>query len=329
MKASRRTVNVLYYLTVLFGLAVLTISLAKLLVIGWSQAISALWVVAVFGVSFLLYHALKSDIEIEKLGEEYAIVKQELENLERMRAETRTRLHTHHESVVNRMRIWKYWPRETGEMIYVVPEGGRPLLTTEPANLQNDKKHLEGFPAAWKIYQDAPIVYGVFREAEEAASGLIAARLQALNTNSLLIARQEADGSFRRLTKEIVQELDAEIRSSRRQALLLKLEPKRVIVPQSARIEGDGGGKSQLPQLLLAIKASEDVRGLIESRLEAWDRVEANKNAFLRALSVDVLGPAENGNWEGFEKGDCGDCRFLKEKLLAFERIEGLPAGAS
>lgn len=329
MRANRRTVDIVYYLTILFGIGILTISLAKLMVIGWSQATSTLWLVTVLGISFLLYHLLKSDIETERLGAEYARVKQELENLERLRSETRASLHEHHENVVRRMRIWRYWPRESGEMIYVTPEGSRPLLTTEPSNLQKDKKHLEEFPTVRKIYEEAPLVCRSFREAEEAASRLITARLEALNGTSLLATRQESDGSFRRLTKEIVQELDSEIRGNRRQTLVLKLEPKTVIEPQALRSGTDRTDDGRISQLLLAIKDSEEVRRLIEGRLEAWDKVEANKNAFLKALSVAVIDPAENGNWEGFERGCCEDCKSLKERLLALERNEALSDRAS
>ena len=326
VEINRRAVDILYYLTVLFGLGILTISLAELMVIGWSQAVSSLWVVTVLGISFLLYHLLRRDFETERFGAAYAKKKQELENVEKMRSETKANLHAHHESVVNRMRGWKYWPRESGEMIYVVPEGVRPLFTTEPPNLEKDKNHLEEFPAVWKIYSDAPLACKRLREAEEAASRLITSRLQALNTNSILIAKRETDGSFRHLTKEIVQELDTELRSNRRQALVLRVEQKTGNKPHpvdySSGISGDPVDTEQLAQLLAAIKQSEEVRELIENRLEAWDNVEANRNAFLRALSTNVIDPAENGNWEGLERGACDDCEPLKEKLLLLNRTE-------
>ncbi len=319
MKVSRRSVDILYYLTVLTALAILSVSLAELKTIGWTQAISSLWIVAVLGVSFLLHHLLWRSTETERFGAAYAVKKQELETAAKLRAQTRTDLHTHHTHILTRMKMWRYWPRESGEMIYAVPEGPRPLLTTEPPNLEKDKNHLKEFPSVWRIYSEAPKACTALREAEEAASVLIASRLQALNTNSLLIAKQEADGSFKRLTKVIVQEIDAEIRSTRRQALVLKLEQKTVSKPspndQPGGSIGDGGDSNQLAQLLAAIKQSEEVRGLIENRLNAWDKVEANRNAFLRGLATDVIDPAENGNWEGFERGECDDCGVLKERL--------------
>jgi len=319
VKVSRRSVDILYYLTVLTALAILSVSLAELKVIGWTQALSSLWVVTVLGVSFLLHHLLWRSTETEKFGAAYAAKKQELENAEKLQTQTRVDLHTHHTNVLTRMKMWRYWPRESGEMIYAIPEGVRPLLTTEPANLKKDKTHLKEFSPVWKLYSEGPETCKALREAEESASLLIASRLQALNTNSLLMAKQEPDGSFKRLTKELVQELDAEIRSNRRQALVLKLEQKPVNksapTNQTGGSTGDGGDSNQLAQLLNAIKQSEEVRALIQNRLNAWDKVEANKNAFLKALATDVIDPAENGNWEGFERGECDDCKALKERL--------------
>ncbi len=326
MKVSRRSVDILYYLTVLFALAILSVSLAELKIIGWTQAVSSLWVVAVLGVSFLLHHLLWRSTETERFGVAYAVKKQELQTAEKLRAQTRADLHTHHSHILSRMKMWRYWPREFGEMIYAVPEGPRPLLTTEPPNLEKDKTHLKEFPSVWRIYSEAPEACTALREAEEAAFVVIASRLQSLNTNSLIIAKQEADGSFKRLTKSLVQEIDAEIRSNRRQALVLKLEQKTILKPslndQTEGSTGERGDSDQLAQLLGAIKQSEEVRGLIENRLNAWDKVEANKNAFLRALTTDVIDPAENGNWEGFERGECEDCRSLKGSLRLTNSLE-------
>lgn len=328
MKVSRAIVDVAYYLTVLLCLGILTISFAKLNVITWSQALNSLWVEAVLGVSFLLYRILWRDMETERFGAGYAKRKQELENRERMLVEIRANLHAHHESIINRMKKWKYWPREFGEIIYSAPEGVRPLLTTEPPNLENDKRHLAEFAGVWKAYSEAPQVCRIVREAEEAASNLIASRLQALNANELLTAKQEADGSFRRLTKEIVQELDAELRSSRRQTLLLKVKPEMVDEPDNG---GDASRRvdklepaDQLAELLAAVKQSEEVRQLIENRLLSWDKLEANRNAFLTRLSTDVIDRAENGNWGGLERGTCDDCRHLKEKVSLFIRTDEL-----
>ncbi len=326
MRISRRSVDILYYLTVLTALAILSISLAELKVIGWTQAVSSLWIVAVLAVSFLLHHLLWRSTETERLGAVYALKKQELETAEKLRAQTRADLHAHHTHVLSRMKMWRYWPRESGEMIYTVPEGARPLLTTEPPNLEKDKTHLKEFPLVWNVYWEAPEACKELREAEEAASVLIVSRLQALNSNNLLIAKQEADGSFKRLTKELVQEIDAEIRSNKRQVTLLKLEQKGVGKPsmndQPSSSIKEGRDSDQLPQLLSAIKQSEEVRGLIENRLNAWDKVEANKNAFLRALTTDVIDPAENGNWKGFERGECDDCKALKERLRLPNSLE-------
>lgn len=302
----------------MFGLAVLTVSLAELKVIGWTQAFGSMWIVTVLGISFLLHHLLWRGIETERFGTAYAKKKQELENVEKLRAEIKATLHAHHENIVNRMKTWKYWPRESGEMIYAVPEGARPLLTTEPPNLREDKSHLKEFPAVWKIYSEAPRASQAFREAEEAAASLIASRLQALNANALLAAKQEADGSFKRLTKELVQELDTEIRASRRQALILKVEQKTVSNASSntqPSSEVENGEDSQIDQLLDAIKQSEEVKILIENRLKAWDDVEANRISFLSALTTSVIDPAENGNMDDLAKGECDDCKTLKERL--------------
>lgn len=70
----------------------------------------------------------------------------------------------HHEKLIDdSMRHWRYTPRSSGEMIDATLGTGPPIGVL-PRYLTQAKEHLEGYPAIWQLYRDAP---GLVKRKEE------------------------------------------------------------------------------------------------------------------------------------------------------------------
>jgi len=233
-------------------------------------------------------------------------------------ADVKKHLHAHYQNIIERMSKWEYFPKESGEMIYV-RSGAYGVIGELPPNLEKDKMHLKEFREVWKIYQEGPEIFKESKRADEDARSLIKpCLLELISSNAISFKYWTTEDLVEKFTDAIIYTVRSELEHNKTLDFVAQKQDEKsfTLYPSNLNLQNSLEKVQQFAQILNTIKQIQDVRQKVKEQMEAWEKVIENRNAFDNGLREEVIERVINSDYtdERLSSGVCYDCKHLKDK---------------
>lgn len=212
-------------------------------------------------------------------------------------------LKVHYQNLIERMEQWGYLhDKYSDEMICLVTNDTLGIRRSgTPANLENDKKHLEKFKTTYDLYLEGKDLNKDYKEKSAETNRLFMASIQKLVGEKGMTIDDEEQVKLMWLLQMVIE---GELKIYAIDGKLTRLQP--VFVPDDT------------PPVLFGIrdelKQRQDLRQSIYDKLVAEKKVRTNEQEFLSSLKNEVIKRSKETHYSlpQLLKGTCDDCKHLK-----------------
>jgi len=187
---------------------------------------------------------------------------------------------------------------------------------SSPSTLENEKMHLAKAEQLWTVFEKGPALVQEANLQEDDTSKLVTNHLvSSIKSSKKLIGPLTYQGiDFTSIFSHmIMDEVDRRLRGNSPTPFNSGLVNQEVDLDSEQRLA--------LGALMEEVVLKQDVMDEVTKRRASWDKVRENESDFQRLLWQDVIAPADNGSFMIFERGVCGYCRPLKEKLSSLSGV--------
>jgi hypothetical protein len=225
----------------------------------------------------------------------------------------RERKKKHFERLVDEsMALWTYVPKSSGEMIHY--RSDQIYETRLLPYLEQAKKHLESYPAIWKLYQDAP---GLVKSKESHEEELKKIRQEIKNLLRSEIMKVDpkreldADNLTSQFSDSIYEQLIARTSGQKKADFVARKlsNPKEYAIGD--RVVDYTQDGTDITIALNAILHNQELYLRLEEGyknvVSLQQHIETNRSEFTRLLQTEVIDKVRLGDFEHLE-GKCNQC---------------------